>query len=77
VENSVEISGLSRLTAMKSLVLSVSAYGEGNFDGVFVDAFRLVTATGAFTDTSREAKVSDFHAFQGIPRATAELPRLR
>jgi len=30
VENSVEISGLSGLTAMKSLVLSESAYGEGN-----------------------------------------------
>jgi len=30
VENSVENSGLSGLTAMKSLVLSESAYGEGN-----------------------------------------------
>jgi hypothetical protein len=30
VENSVEISGLSGLTVMKSLVLSDSAYGEGN-----------------------------------------------
>jgi hypothetical protein len=30
VENSVEISGLSGLTAMKSLVLFESAYGEGN-----------------------------------------------
>jgi hypothetical protein len=29
VENSVEISGLSGLTAMKSLVLFESAYGEG------------------------------------------------
>jgi len=29
VENSVEISGLSGLTVMKSLVLSESAYGEG------------------------------------------------
>jgi hypothetical protein len=34
VENSVEISGLSRLTAMKSLVLSGSAYGEGNLMAV-------------------------------------------
>jgi len=30
VENSVENSGLSGLAAMKSLVLSGSAYGEGN-----------------------------------------------
>jgi hypothetical protein len=34
VENSVEIPGLSRLTAMKSLVLSGSAYGEGNLMAV-------------------------------------------
>jgi hypothetical protein len=34
VENSVEISGLSGLTAMKSLVLSESAYGEGNLMAV-------------------------------------------
>jgi hypothetical protein len=30
VENSVENSGLSGLAVMKTLVLSVSAYGEGN-----------------------------------------------
>jgi len=34
VENSVEISGLSGLTTMKSLVLSESAYGEGNLMAV-------------------------------------------
>jgi hypothetical protein len=34
VENSVENSGVSRLTAMKSLVLSGSAYGEGNLMAV-------------------------------------------
>jgi hypothetical protein len=34
VENSVEISGLSGLTAMKSLVLSESAYGEGHLMAV-------------------------------------------
>jgi len=34
VENSVENSGLSGLATMKSLVLSESAYGEGNLMAV-------------------------------------------
>jgi hypothetical protein len=34
VENSVEISGLSGLATMKSLVLSGSAYGEGRLMAV-------------------------------------------
>ena len=41
VENSVEISGLSGLTAMKSLVLSESAYGEGNLMAVLSMLFGL------------------------------------
>ncbi|MEO5823604.1 MAG: hypothetical protein ABIT71_24125 [Vicinamibacteraceae bacterium] len=41
VENSVEISGLSRLAAIKTLVLSVSAYGEG----VFVAFFSTISAS--------------------------------
>jgi hypothetical protein len=41
VENSVEISGLSRLAAMKSLVLSESAYGEGNLMAVLSMLFGL------------------------------------
>jgi hypothetical protein len=39
VENSVEISGLSGLAAMKSLVLPGSAYGEGNFMAVLSALF--------------------------------------
>ena len=41
VENSVEISGLSGLTAMKSLVLPESAYGEGNLMAVLSMLFGL------------------------------------
>jgi len=41
VENSVEISGLSGLTVMKSLVLSESAYGEGNLMAVLSMLFGL------------------------------------
>jgi hypothetical protein len=41
VENSVEISGLSGLAAMKSLVLSGSAYGEGNLMAVLSILFEL------------------------------------
>jgi hypothetical protein len=39
VENSVENSGVSGLTAMKSLVVSGSAYGEGNFMAVLSAQF--------------------------------------
>jgi hypothetical protein len=35
VENSVEISGLSQLAVMKSLVLPESAYGEGRLMAIF------------------------------------------
>jgi hypothetical protein len=41
VENSVEISGLSGLAAMKSLVLSGSAYGEGNLMAVLSMLFSV------------------------------------
>jgi hypothetical protein len=41
VENSVEISGLSGLTVMKSLVLSESAYGEGDLMAVLSMLFGL------------------------------------
>jgi len=41
VENSVEISGLSGLTTMKSLVLSESAYGEGDLMAVLSMLFGL------------------------------------
>ena len=41
VEKSVEISGLSGLTALKSLVVSGSAYGEGNFMAVLSANFGL------------------------------------
>jgi hypothetical protein len=41
VENSVEISGLSGLAAMKSLVLSGSAYGEGSLMAIFSMLFRV------------------------------------
>jgi hypothetical protein len=41
VENSVEISGLSGLAAMKSLMGSGSAYGEGNLMAFFSMLFRV------------------------------------
>ena len=73
VENSVENSGLSRLAVLKSLVLPESAYGEGRFGSDFFDTFRLGPAADSVTDTSREAKVSDFHAFYAVVAVTAGL----
>jgi hypothetical protein len=67
----VENSGLSRPAVLKSLVLPESAYGEGRFVSDFFDAFRFERRGDSVTDRSREAKVSDFHAFPGHRQAFA------
>lgn len=73
MENSVEISGLSRSAVAKSLVLPESAYGEGDLVAIFSMSSASRRSRDSFTDTSHEAKVSDFHAILAVRWAGAEL----